>query len=179
VRTPRSTGGLALRAALATLYFAAVFFVALPAWILTWAGMAPPGGLPRALGGTAIALASAAVLWLVAVFVLRGRGTHVPLDPPRYLIAAGAYRWTRNPMYLLYVAILLGEALWFGSWALTGYALVFWLVFHAYVVKREEPLLRRRFGRDYETYCRTVPRWLSPTRAGTALSDRRRDAASR
>jgi protein-S-isoprenylcysteine O-methyltransferase Ste14 len=179
MRTPGSTGGLALRAALATLYFAAVFFVALPAWILAWTDTAPPGSLPRALGGTAIALASAAVLWLVAVFVVRGRGTHVPLDPPRHLIAAGAYRWTRNPMYLLYVAILLGEALWFGAWALAIYALVFWLVFHLYVVGREEPLLRRRFGSDYEAYCRSVPRWLPTARAGAALSGRRGDAASR
>ena len=162
---PRSTLGLALRAGLATLYFAAVFFVAVPAWILT-AGDAPAvRGLPRLVGALAIGLAGAAVLWLVAVFVLRGRGTHVPLDPPRHLIATGLYAWIRNPMYLLYVVILLGEALWFGSWMLAGYALVFWLVFHAYVVGREEPLLRRRFGGRYEAYRTRVPRWLpSPRR---------------
>jgi protein-S-isoprenylcysteine O-methyltransferase Ste14 len=34
------------------------------------------------------------------------------------------------------------------------------LAFHTFVRLYEEPTLHRLFGEAYETYCRTVPRWL-------------------
>ena len=49
--------------------------------------------------------------------------------------------------------------MWFGSPALMAYAVGAWFVFHAFVVYYEEPGLVRRFGRDYEDYCRGVVRW--------------------
>jgi len=45
-----------------------------------------------------------------------------------------------------------------------AYALGAWFVFHAFVVYYEEPGLVRRFGRDYEDYCRGVGRWLPRVR---------------
>jgi protein-S-isoprenylcysteine O-methyltransferase Ste14 len=32
--------------------------------------------------------------------------------------------------------------------------------FNLFVVFFEEPILRKRFGADYEHYCREVPRWI-------------------
>lgn len=163
----RSTVWLAVLAAAASVYFAAIFFVAIPVWLVAGdVELASTGTLGRALGGLTILGGSVLVAWLVVVFVRDGRGTHVPLDPPRHLVATGLYRWVRNPMYVLYVLIILGEALFLASGPLVAYAAIFWMVFHAYVVWREEPLLRRRFGSSYEAYCRTVPRWLPrPPRA--------------
>lgn len=170
----RSTAWLAVRAAAASVYFAAIFFVAIPAWLVAGNVRVVSASTPgRALGGLAILGGSLLVTWLVVVFVRDGRGTHVPLDPPQHLVASGLYRWVRNPMYVLYVLIILGEALLFASGPLVVYAAIFWLVFHAYVVWREEPLLRRRFGDSYVAYCRTVPRWLPrPPRTDTAASTR-------
>ena len=44
--------------------------------------------------------------------------------------------------------------------ALLGYAVAVTVAFHLFVVRLEEPLLRRRFGSAYEAYCQSVRRWL-------------------
>ncbi len=56
--------------------------------------------------------------------------------------------------------VIWGEALYFGSQGLLGYAVLFTLFAHWVVVRVEEPELRERFGEAYEVYCREVPRWL-------------------
>jgi protein-S-isoprenylcysteine O-methyltransferase Ste14 len=65
-------------------------------------------------------------------------------------------------MYLGMGGVLLGEAILYPN--LTGLMLimvaVLWLVVTLFVVFYEEPTLRRKFGSDYETYCRHVRRWL-------------------
>lgn len=93
-------------------------------------------------------------------FVLIGHGTPAPYDPPKQLVVSGLYRYTRNPMYLGIMFILLGEALWFAALVLLAYSLIVFLGFHLRVLRYEEPHLRRLFGTDFEQYCRKVPRWL-------------------
>jgi len=159
------SGRTFLRAAfslLAALYFAAMFFVAFPAALLwaTHADLVPHLGGARALGLVPIVLGNLVVARLVARFVHDGRGTQVPVAPPKVLVHEGLFRWTRNPMYLAYVVIILGEAMLFASWTLVAYAFACWALAHFYVVHFEEPHLRRRFGAAYDDYCRTVPRWL-------------------
>jgi len=103
-------------------------------------------------------------------FLLRGGGTPAlyltrPLrfligEEPQMLIQGALYRYTRNPMYVSVVSIVLGRAWFFASPALLVYAIVLWTFFHLVVVFVEEPHLRRREG--YADYCRRVPRWLLP-----------------
>lgn len=158
-RTPMS---LSLRTLLAHLWFALNFFVAFPALVLFATGtpLAPPPGPGRALGFALIALAHVPLGFLLVAFVREGRGTQAPLDPPRELVQRGLYRWVRNPMYLAYFAIVLGEALLYRSFALLAYGAAFALLTHFYVVRFEEPALGRRFGEAYAGYRRRVPRWL-------------------
>jgi hypothetical protein len=47
-----------------------------------------------------------------------------------------------------------------------GYAGLFLLASHVFVVVYEEPALHRTFGQEYEAYCRRVRRWWP--RIGTA-----------
>ena len=54
---------------------------------------------------------------------------------------------------------LAGAALFYQSVPLVGYAGVFLIVSHVFVVLYEEPTLRKMFGTDYEAYCRRVGRW--------------------
>ena len=159
------SGRTFLRAAfsfLAALYFASMFFVAFPAGLLwaTGTDLIPRLDGLRSLGLVPIVVGNLIVFRLVARFVGDGRGTHVPIVPPKVLVHEGLFRRTRNPMYLAYVAIILGEAALFASWVLVAYALACWALAHFYVVRFEEPHLRQRFGAAYDDYCRTVPRWL-------------------
>ncbi|HWP45479.1 MAG TPA: isoprenylcysteine carboxylmethyltransferase family protein, partial [Blastocatellia bacterium] len=90
----------------------------------------------------------------------KGRGTPAPYDPPRRLVVSGLYRYTRNPMYVGIVTLLIGEALAFRSISLAIYSAAVWPLFHLRVIYYEEPKLRELFGQDYLDYCKKVSRWL-------------------
>jgi protein-S-isoprenylcysteine O-methyltransferase Ste14 len=107
------------------------------------------------LGASGAALALACIL----TFAFVGRGTPAPFDPPRRLVVRGPYRFVRNPMYLGAGLALTGAALFYQSLPLLGYAAVFLLICHVFVMLYEEPVLRRTFERDYEAYCRRAGRW--------------------
>ena len=158
----RSTPALALRSLLGAIWFSFWFFGAIPAAILWASGgeLDPPFSGWSVAGGTVVLVAGIAILWPVTAFVGQGRGTPVPLDPPRRLVERGLYRWVRNPMYLLYIAVVIGEAMIFRSAWLLAWAVALGALSHWFVVKSEEPGLRRRFGAAYDDYCQRVPRWL-------------------
>ncbi|MGO4102578.1 isoprenylcysteine carboxylmethyltransferase family protein [Leifsonia sp. YAF41] len=106
----------------------------------------------------AITVGVAFLLHAFALFALH-RGTPAPLAPTETLVVTGVYRFVRNPMYLAVLAIILGQALLFGSWWLLLYAaMVFGAVF-AFVKGYEEPTLTRTYGEQYLDYRRNVPGW--------------------
>lgn len=117
-------------------------------------------GPVRYLGVPLVALGGAVYLRCAWDFARVGLGTPAPIDPPRKLVAGGLYRQVRNPMYLGVLSVLLGEGLFFESRRVLGLALFAFLASHLFVVSYEEPTLRRKFGADYEEYCRAVPRWI-------------------
>jgi protein-S-isoprenylcysteine O-methyltransferase Ste14 len=99
-------------------------------------------------------------LWCAGAFTFIGKGTPAPIDAPKVLVIQGPYQWVRNPMYIAVLAVVIGEAILFRSLLLVEYALLVWLVVHLFVVFVEEPSLRGQFRGSYETYLRTVRRWL-------------------
>jgi protein-S-isoprenylcysteine O-methyltransferase Ste14 len=99
-------------------------------------------------------------LWSIWNFLLNGHGTPAPMDPPRELVTAGFYRHLRNPMYAGVLLMLFSEFLWFGYLYMLAYVLLFFLVSHVFVLAYEEPTLKKNFGRAYENYLKTVPRWV-------------------
>ncbi len=100
------------------------------------------------------------LLWSFWNFLTQGHGTPAPIDPPKELVAAGFYRYVRNPMYAGVLAVILGYFLWFGYWNLLVYAILVFLSFHTFVTYYEEPVLKRKFGTAYEDYLQNVPRWI-------------------
>lgn len=111
--------------------------------------------------GVALVVAGALLdLWCVGTFALRGRGTPAPFDPPREFVAAGPYRYVRNPMYIGAFGILLGAGLIVRSPSIAGLAFLFVLIAHLFVLLYEEPGLARRFGESYLRYKSEVHRWL-------------------
>lgn len=93
-------------------------------------------------------------------FVVEGRGTPAPVAPTERLVVGGPFRWVRNPGYVAVLALLLGQALLFGSRLLLGYGAAIAVCFHLFVVFYEEPTLSRQFGAEYDAYRREVPRWI-------------------
>jgi len=68
-------------------------------------------------------------------------------------------------MYWSVGSVLLGEAGIFQSLALLELAVGFAVGVNVFVLLCEEPALRRKFGAEYEEYCRRAPRWLPRLKA--------------
>jgi protein-S-isoprenylcysteine O-methyltransferase Ste14 len=145
----------------ATLFIGFVL-VFVPSRILSWAGVIAPQslGVVQGTGVLVTIIGGALALWCVFTFAFVGRGTPAPFDPPRRLVVRGPYRLVRNPMYFGALLALGGAALFYQSSALAGYAGLFMVLAHLFVLLYEEPTLRRAFGDEYEAYCRRVGRWL-------------------
>jgi protein-S-isoprenylcysteine O-methyltransferase Ste14 len=94
------------------------------------------------------------------LFTKIGRGTPAPSAMPEKLVTKGLYQFSRNPMYLGMFSVLLGEFLYLGSLLLFLYLILIIIIFHLDIVRREEPELKGRFGKEYEEYSQKVPRWL-------------------
>jgi len=109
---------------------------------------------------------TAMVLWCFWDFLVKGRGTPAPFDPPKELVVTGLYKYVRNPIYVGVTLALLGNFLWFGYWNLLIYAALALAAFHLVVLFYEEPTLRRKFGAAYEEYLRIVPRWIPRAKSG-------------
>jgi protein-S-isoprenylcysteine O-methyltransferase Ste14 len=91
---------------------------------------------------------------------IRADGTPVPVASPPRLVVSGFYRYVRNPIYVGFLAVLVGQALLFGSLALLEYAVMAWFIGAGAVRFYEEPTLARKFGAEYVDYRRAVRAWI-------------------
>lgn len=136
--------------------------LAAAAWWLSPDGWWGDASLLRQTLAGALALAGLALdLTSVAAFV-RERTTVNPLRPTRTtaLVIAGAYRFTRNPMYLGMALLLAGWAVLLGSWVSVAAPVVFVAFITRFQIVPEERAMAARFGQDYRAYCQRVRRWL-------------------
>jgi protein-S-isoprenylcysteine O-methyltransferase Ste14 len=72
----------------------------------------------------------------------------------------GPYRFVRNPMILGVLLFLLAESIFFESWLLFGWMIIFFMGNAIYFPLVEERGLEERFGRDYRRYKEQVPGWI-------------------
>ena len=147
-----------------------VFTVGLPALILQRTGEIPQltAGIGRLRWlGAALAVFGVYLYAWSAAYLLRSRTSAIPGAKPTVLVTDGWYARTRHPLLLGVVTILLGEAIFFSNPALAVYALTYWLWLTVFVLRKEEPDLRRAFGAQFDAYCRRVPRWIPRLRRST------------
>jgi protein-S-isoprenylcysteine O-methyltransferase Ste14 len=140
-------------------------FLVLPGTVafLVPLGLLAPGGIEAFVEPTAlIPLGTGVVLLLSCVreFYVAGRGTLAPWAPPVHLVTSGAYRFSRNPMYVAVLLVLSGWGWGFRSTRLALYAVAIMLAFHLRVLLHEEPFLHRTHGAAWLRYQAQVPRWL-------------------
>jgi protein-S-isoprenylcysteine O-methyltransferase Ste14 len=76
------------------------------------------------------------------------------------LVCSGVYKFTRNPMYLGMLIVLVAWAIFLSSpGALLG-LLAFFFYIDRFQIAPEERVLSRLFGNDYATYQTKVRRWV-------------------
>jgi protein-S-isoprenylcysteine O-methyltransferase Ste14 len=100
------------------------------------------------------------MLTCIVSFAIKGRGTISPADPTRQLVTTGLYRFSRNPMYVGVMLILIGEAILFSSTSLCAYVAFAWIAFQLFIWRFEEPRLIKDFGKEYNAYRKQVRRWI-------------------
>src|SRR3954464_8792724 len=92
--------------------------------VLLLRGDGPDITWPAIPGAVLIAAGFALWVWTVRLLARIGQGTLAPWDPTRHLVVEGPYRHVRNPMITAVLAVLAGEALVLGSWAIAVWAAV-------------------------------------------------------
>lgn len=91
---------------------------------------------------------------------IRARTTLDPHGSVSNIVTSGVYRFSRNPIYLGFVCLLIGFSLIFRSlWGLILSPL-FILVMNMLVIQHEEAYLAKKFGETYTSYKSRVRRWL-------------------
>jgi protein-S-isoprenylcysteine O-methyltransferase Ste14 len=83
----------------------------------------------------------------------------IDTDRPDALITSGIFGFSRNPIYVAFALVLIGEFLIFPNWILLAYVAGFVLVVHRQVL-REEDYLTAHYGQEYLAYCGRVRRYV-------------------
>jgi protein-S-isoprenylcysteine O-methyltransferase Ste14 len=139
----------------------AIVAAALLDWLTGLSFLAAPGmGSAQTWLGLIITAAGVALGGMGVREFSRG-GTNVnPYEPALKLVTSGPYRYTRNPMYLGMVTILLGLSLMFSlEWGVI-LTPVLWFAFDRLIIAREETYLTAKFGEPYRTFLTRTRRWL-------------------
>jgi protein-S-isoprenylcysteine O-methyltransferase Ste14 len=90
-----------------------------------------------------------------------GRSFRVGIDPDHSdkLVTTGVFAISRNPVYVTFGFVLLGQFLLFSNWILLVYLVAGVWLFHRQVL-REEEFLKEHYGRQYLEYSARVRRYL-------------------
>ena len=88
---------------------------------------------------------------------------HTTLDPHgsvNEIVTSGPYRFSRNPIYLGFVCLLIGFPLIFKSYWGLILSPIFIILMNTLVIQHEETYLEKKFGEVYINYKSRVRRWL-------------------
>jgi len=114
--------------------------------VLSWAG---------------VAFCLAGLLLLAWSLVSFGQSFRVGIDQdhPDRLITTGIFALSRNPIYVAFGLILLGQFLVFSNWILLIYLVTAIWLFNRQIL-REEGYLKQHYGKEYSDYYKRVRRYL-------------------
>lgn len=98
-------------------------------------------------------------LWASYTFYSHGLAV-LALKPQHRITQSGPYKYTRNPLYIGIVFILLGWALAFGTKLGLLAPVIAIIIFHLDLVLKGERELENKFGEEYRQYKLKVGRWF-------------------
>ena len=76
------------------------------------------------------------------------------------LVTSGIYKYSRNPMYLGMIMIIISTTVYYLNFysLLTPFIFFFWI--NRFQIKREEVFLEEKFGQEYLSYKTKTRRWI-------------------
>ena len=142
---------------------AVVLLMAALMWLASWAMPAFGFELPaRVFLSATVAVAGLIVSGFGIASFRQARTTVNPLKPESAssLVVSGIYRLTRNPMYLGFLLVLLGWALFLSNALALLFLPLFILYMNRFQIEPEEKALHSLFGQQFLAYASQVRRWL-------------------
>lgn len=83
-----------------------------------------------------------------------------PMQRPSNLVQVGPYRFSRNPLYLGGLLILLGLVIIWSSIVTAILLILVYIIFRYVFIKKEETILEEEFGDEYREFKKRVRRWV-------------------
>ena len=76
------------------------------------------------------------------------------------LVTSGIYKYSRNPMYLGMILIIISTSIYYLNYysLVTPFIFYFWI--NRFQIKREEIFLTEKFGKEYLLYMSKTRRWI-------------------
>ncbi|MDQ6733456.1 MAG: isoprenylcysteine carboxylmethyltransferase family protein [Nitrospirota bacterium] len=142
---------------------ALVLLVAALMWLASWDMPAFGFEFPsRHVLSVSMAVAGAIISGLGIVSFRQARTTVNPMKPDSTssLVVSGIYRLTRNPMYLGFLLVLLGWAIFLSNALTFVFLPAFVFYMNRFQIEPEEKALHSLFGPQFVAYTSRVRRWL-------------------
>lgn len=118
------------------------------------------GPIPRlAICISVLLVAAALVFTAIRQFVTHHEHPS-PYEPTHAIVSTGVYRFTRNPIYVGFLIVVIAAAFGANSWWVLLSIVPLFLLLQFGVVLREEQYLSTKFGAAYDDYRRRVRRWI-------------------
>jgi len=122
-------------------------------------------GLWNLIGLIPVLIGITGLIWGIAVHAVQSsQGIEWELDKS-YLLTRGMYAFSRHPMYLSELILLLGWIIFYGSVTLLIAFIASYMVFNYYAMPQEERILEAHFGDAYRQYKSRVPRWFGKAKS--------------
>ena len=114
--------------------------------------------------GLAVTISGVGILFLLAgIYAFqKAKTTLNPTKPTATssIVASGVYRVSRNPMYVGFLLVLTGWAIFLSHPLPFLFLPVFVAYMNRFQISPEERALSAKFGEEYDTYKQSVRRWL-------------------
>ena len=97
--------------------------------------------------------------------VLKFKKSKTTINPIKFkkvnkLVTSGIYKYSRNPMYLGLLMIVISSSIFYLNIYSISTPLFFYLWINRFQIKREEVFLTEKFGEDYLSYKKKTRRWI-------------------
>jgi protein-S-isoprenylcysteine O-methyltransferase Ste14 len=116
----------------------------------------------RVVVAAALLVAGIAIIVMGVLAFRRASTTVDPRFPEKAsnIVRSGIYRFTRNPMYLGMLVVLIAWMVLLANVGTVVVPALFALYITRWQIVPEERALAQKFGSEYEAYCKAVRRWL-------------------